>query len=179
MTATSDAILAVGPIAVALAAIGATTWQQRRGFKHQREMADLSDLRALFDEAAAALHQASLAGHEVELWLHDLDWAPATATPERQRGVLAGGFAAGEVLRSLRGRLGVRLDADHDAVKAFEAARDAAELAVGTASQLTWDEALDRDTAEGVVLESHERMHTATDDFMRAASRTVGARLPS
>jgi hypothetical protein len=45
MSATSDAILAIGPSVVALAAIGATTWQQRRGFQHQREMADLSDLR--------------------------------------------------------------------------------------------------------------------------------------
>jgi hypothetical protein len=79
----------------------------------------------------------------------------------------------------MRSRLGVRLAADHDAVKAFEAAHDATWNALDAGSRLTWDSEIDRDGAEAAVLEFHDRLLTATDDFMRAASKTVGARLPS
>jgi hypothetical protein len=175
MTATSDAILAIGPSAVALAAIGATTWQQRRGFGHQREMADLSDLRELFDDAALALHQASRAVHELELWLHHHGGTKETWNGDAHDI----GETAGEALKSLRGRLGVRLEAGHGAVSAFESAHDATWDALDAASRLTWDSDTDRDAAEKAVLVCHDRLIAATDAFMRAASKTVGARLPS
>ena len=61
VSATTDVILAAGPTVVALAAIGSAVWQQKRGFSHDREMDDLSDTRRLFDDAAVALHDASVA----------------------------------------------------------------------------------------------------------------------
>jgi hypothetical protein len=43
---------------VALAAIGSTIWQQRRGFRHAREMNDLAAVRSVLDDAALALQHA-------------------------------------------------------------------------------------------------------------------------
>jgi hypothetical protein len=55
---TTDVILAAGPTVVALAAIGSAVWQQRRGFSHERALADLDAARAVLDDAAVALQDA-------------------------------------------------------------------------------------------------------------------------
>jgi hypothetical protein len=55
---TRDVILAAGPSIVALAALWLALWQQLRGFRHERQMHDLADLRALLDAATAAVMDA-------------------------------------------------------------------------------------------------------------------------
>lgn len=59
MADTTDVILAAGPTVVALAAIGSAVWQQQRGFTHSRALADLDAARAVLDDAAVALQDAS------------------------------------------------------------------------------------------------------------------------
>jgi hypothetical protein len=61
VSVTANVILAAGPSVVALAALGSTAWQQRRGLQHAREMTDLALVREMLDEAAKALHRANYA----------------------------------------------------------------------------------------------------------------------
>jgi len=65
LSSTTDVTLAAGPTVVALAAIGFAFYQQGRGFRHEREMADLDAVRRVLDDAATALHEADYARGEV------------------------------------------------------------------------------------------------------------------
>ena len=85
--------------------------------------------------------------------------------------------SATEHLKSIRGRLGVRLSADHSVVIALGNAHDAARNA--TNAMATQDPSPSADlTAYPTVQDEHRRLIEATNDFMRAAIETVGARLP-
>jgi hypothetical protein len=60
-TTTNDVILALGPSVVAVLALSLAAWQHWRGLVHGRQLADLGDTRGVFDDAAVALHDASVA----------------------------------------------------------------------------------------------------------------------
>jgi hypothetical protein len=144
-----------------------------RHLQHERDLADLDDMRQVFDDAAVALHDASvtLSGLERALFT-----GGATFRSVFPDAVPAAESATG-ALKSIRGRLGVRLPADHPAVTAFGNAHDAARKA--TNAMATQDPRTGAAiTAHPTVRDEHERLIAATDEFMRAATGTVGARLP-
>jgi hypothetical protein len=170
---TSDVILALGPTIVAVVALGVAAWQHWRGLAHARQLADLADTRALFDEAAVALHDASVALSGLERALFSGGAGFRSTFPD----ALPAAESATETLRSIRGRLGVRLPADHAVVTAFASAHDAARKSTNAMATQSPSPAADI-TAYPVVGDEHKRLIDATDEFMRAATRTVGAQLP-
>jgi len=169
----SDAILALGPIVVAVLALSLAAWQHWRGLAHARQLSDLADTRAVFDDGAVALHDASVALSGLERALFNGGSAFRSTFPD----ALPAAESATEALKSIRGRLGVRLRADHAAVTAFANAHDAARKA--TNAMATQDPSPRADlTAYPTVGDEHKRLIDATDEFMRAATQTVGAQLP-
>jgi hypothetical protein len=171
---TTDVILAAGPIVVAIVAIGAAAWQQKRGFAHARTMADLDDVRALFDQAAVTLAQASraLSGLESGLFTHGsrlVERAPSAWTDARE---------SAEKVRATRERLSVRLDPHHGVIAAFTAADEAAWAAVNGVAAMSPTPESHTKEAWDAVRGGHERLIAAKADFMRAAAETVGVRLP-
>jgi hypothetical protein len=172
-TTTTDVILALGPSVVAVLALSLAAWQHWRGLAHARKLADLADTRAVFDDAAVALHDASVALSGMERALFTGGASYRSAFPN----ALPDAEAATETLKSLRGRLGVRLRSDHAAVTAFGTAHDAARNA--TNAMAAQDPSASADiTAFPRVQDEHRRLIDATDEFMRAATKTVGAQLP-
>jgi hypothetical protein len=170
----TDVAVAAGPSVVAVVAILAAFRQQRRALVHQRELADLSNTRAVFDDAAVALHDASLALSGLERALFTGGATFRSMFPD----ALPAAETATETLKSIRGRLGVRLPADHVAITAFAKAHDAARKA--TNAMAAQQPGLGSDiTAFPTVQDEHRRLIDATDDFMHAATQTVGARLPA
>jgi hypothetical protein len=85
--------------------------------------------------------------------------------------------SATETLKSIRGRLGVRPPADHTTVTVFANAHDAARKATHAMTAQAPSPGADI-TAFPTVQDEHRRLVDATDEFMRAATKTVGARLP-
>lgn len=170
---TSDVVLALGPSIVAVVALSLAAWQHWRGLVHARQLADLADTRAVFDDAAVALHDASVALSGLERALFNGGPVFRSTFPD----ALPAAESATESLKSIRGRLGVRLHADHAAVLAFANAHDAARKA--TNAMATQDPSPGADlTAYPTVDDEHKRLIDATAEFMRAATEAVGAQLP-
>ena len=166
-------ILALGPTVVAVLALCIAAWQHWRGLTHARRLADLADTRAVFDGSAVALHDASVALSGLERALFTGGTTFRTMFPD----ALPDAEAATESLRSIRGRLGVRLPAGHPALEAFRMAHDAAREA--TNAMFAQDPSPTADiTAHPAVRDEHRRLVDATEQFMEAATKTVGARLP-
>ena len=175
MSATTDAILAAGPTAVALAAIYATTWEHRRGREHEREMRDLADTRALMDDATVALYDASRALSELERALFRHGSGMRLHAPD----ALVDAERAGQALRVLRGRLAVRLPGDHPAVRAFGQAHDATWEAIRAAFGQDPSPDADAQNTHRALDSNHRTLISATDAFVDAATATVGAQLPA
>jgi hypothetical protein len=143
------------------------------GLEHARKLADLPDARAVFDDAAVALHDASVAlsGLERALFTHGSSFRAMVpeAVPDAE--------SATERLKSIRGRPGVRLPTGNAAVAEFETAHEA-----GAATKAAWAQDPSPDAAAGethkILDAEHRRLIDATDRFMRAATKTVGAKLP-
>jgi hypothetical protein len=172
-TTTRDVILALGPIVVAITALTLAAWQHWRGLGHARRLADLADARTVFDSAAVALQDASIALSGLERALFNGGATFRSLFPD----ALPTAETATEALKSLRGRLGVRLPADHVAVIAFGKAYDAARNATNAMAAQDPSPGADL-SAHPTVPDEHRRLIDATDEFMRAATKTVGAQLP-
>jgi hypothetical protein len=171
----TNVILAAGPTVVAIGAIGSTVWQQRRSFRHEREMADLADIRKLFDEIAVALEEASNALLSLESSLSRYGAAFRKEAPS----AMTDAGAAFENLQTLGHRLSVRLPADHAAVEAFGAAFSAGRRAMLSMPPEPFVvEDPEAFQAGIVVRDAAFAMAEPTADFMRAANEAVGARLP-
>ena len=175
MSSATDIILAAGPSVVALAAIGSAVWQQRRGFRHDREMADLEAVRRVLDDAAIALHEADYARGDVKR-AHIRDGRKLL---ERGGEFVKRLGERGRALDELRERLTIRFGADHEIVDTFRAADDALLEMHRKAS--TPERFIDPDDSEwhlGIDTAS-DRFIEARDSFLAAAAGTAGARLPS
>jgi hypothetical protein len=181
----STAVVAIlASSAVALASIGANVWQQRRAFSHERQMVDLGDTRALFDDAAKSLSDASNA--LLELWRALVSAEQRVEAGDARR--LSEAFVAEkspelttamqvyERLTVVRGRLYVRFDQTRPVLTWFSHAYDATETA--TTRVLRMAEPGAPDPVEAIQ-EAHDRLLDATGRFMEAAVATVGPRLPS
>jgi hypothetical protein len=174
MSETVNVILAASASAVALVALGSAVWQQKRGFAHEREMADLADIRRLFDDAAVALHDASRAMSGVERGLFRDGRFVSQRSPE----ALSNAEEAGERLKVIRGRLRVRLEPADASVQTFARAHDAAWDVIRAVFAMDPGPGGASGEAFKAVQDGHRRLVAATDEFMSAATEAVGARLP-
>jgi hypothetical protein len=167
VSATTDVILAAGPIVVALAAIGVGAWRQKRGFSHEREVRDIDHVRGLLDDAAIALHGASYARDDV------MRAGPAVAV--KTEGVAAKIAATGTTLDELAGRLAVRFGPNADATTKFREAADALraiEIAIHIPGFVDEADQFQRfEAASG-------RFNDARAAFLAAAAKTAGVKLP-
>jgi hypothetical protein len=161
---TVDVILAAGLSIVALAALCFAVWQQRRGFDHARELADLADTRAVMDDAAQALRDADYARHGI------LMAGPAALTGV----VLERLDRAGAAMDAIAIRLAIRLG-DQDAVRHFRAASDAL-LSISREVHNPTDP-IDPDELWQAVQAASARFQDAGRQFIAAARKIVGARL--
>ena len=166
MSTTTDVILAAGPTVVALAAIGAGIWQQRRGLKHSRELTDLSAVRSVLDEAALALQRIELPSGEL------LD-------RESREEV----FEASDELEPIRARLTVRFGRSHALVRDFADTMEALGDWSRAATVLAVLQNSDRPenvsyAADQALIEAASMYRSATTAFLDAAAETAGARLP-
>lgn len=154
-------------------ALAAERERLRLQLGHEREIADLADVRALFDNAATILAETSraLSGLESALFTHGAwlgERAIETWTKARD---------AAEQVRGMRERLGVRLAGDHGALLAYIAADEAAWQAVNAVVAMAPAPHGDPTEAMKKLETAHRALIATKDDFMRAAVETVGARL--
>lgn len=155
-------------------ALNAESQRLARQLEHDRELADLADTRKVCDDAVVALHDASVALSGLERAFVNY----GSGFREKMPNAVPDAESATETLRSIRGRLGVRLPQDNAAVAAFEAAHDATREATNAAATQDPSPAADLRAAINTVQDAHRGLIDATDAFRRAATETVGARLP-
>jgi hypothetical protein len=166
---------------VALASIAANVWQQRRGFSHDRQMVDLADTRALFDDAAKVLSDAASALGEL---VRALRAVSSEGFVGEQSPELINALQVAERLRVVKGRLDVRFDQTHAVAGPFSGAYDAAlEAIYGVARMAEPDHPTPDPTKDAVeqaldlLFEVDDRLSDVTERFMLAAVATVGPRL--
>jgi len=174
---------------VALAAIGAGWLQYRGGLTHERELADLDNIRGVLDDAAALIHRVAYVLDDVRLGLlqHGRKFFESEQRVETHRKLERCGQEGDALIARLEGRLGP----DHEAVKTFTQANEAVldiYRALGLI-RLESDPPPDPSAAAQVatiVDEQRDRIiqsRTAFDDrrraFTDAAYRTTGVRLPA
>jgi hypothetical protein len=101
-------------------ALGAERERQAAALAHARELADLSDVRAVLDAASGDLYQASYVRREVQ----DAFLSHGLHVVDRANDSMVKFAGALRELDALHARLVVRLGRDHGATKAFVAATD-------------------------------------------------------
>ena len=184
--ATGPILAFVGAVLVALVAAYTAGRRQARALaaererlrlqlEHERELADLADVRALFDTAATILADASRALSAVEsgLFTHGAwigERAPDAWTTARR---------SAETIRATRERLSVRLTREHAAVIAYNRADEAAWNAVNAVVAMGPPPGGNAGDGFQEVQASHRQLLAAKDEFMSAAVETVGAHLPT
>jgi hypothetical protein len=131
---TTETIAIIVSGAVALAAIAATWHQHFRALGHERELADLDNVRDILDEAAVALHETAYLLDDVRSFLTQHGGVSFFKTEDGTATCKALGVR-GRELDALLERLSVRLGVDHQVVAAFKAA-DAATLGIWRAAGL-------------------------------------------
>jgi hypothetical protein len=140
-------------------------------------MADLAEVRRILDDAAIALHEANVARGDV--W--NAQRTEGRQLLERAPTVVVRLREAGTALLGLNERLTLRFGGKHEVVQQFRAAEGMLrELyrAVNTPERSmekyylrgSWEEAVDEYSVR--TIDHH-------NDFVSAAAKTVGARLPS
>jgi hypothetical protein len=170
-TTTTDVILSVGPTLVALAALAFAASQQRRGFRHEREMADLADARALFDEAVVTLREAEELRYRTIQALSN-EGGPRKGVPE----AVAALKVVTTALGSLHDRMAVRLGLDHEAVQGFYKVTYAL-WTVAELLSMPSDRAEASGASDALNRAAHE-WEIARDAFFRYVVRAVGSKLP-
>lgn len=179
--------LLVSNVVGAGVAIVATSWQQRRGFVHEREQADRPGVRGLLSEAVGLLHRLEYALDDANVTL--IQWGGAFFEDEERATSYRELEAAGRETDALRGQLEVLLGSDHPATRAFREAATAmldAFRALGLIRMeepTTREERADPYMAELVdeqrkrVGAARESFGTAKERFLRAAHAAAGATL--
>lgn len=133
--------------------------RQAAQLAHDRELADLADLRALLDEAAVALDRANYARADLGSAYRSHGKTIREKAPEIVQAI----NQCGQTLDAIAARLGVRLGADDPVTAAF----DKANTALLTMSHaVAW---LEDDTAQ-VTREKNQRIKHASDTLLEAAS---------
>ena len=173
----------VGAVLVALIAAFTAGRRQKRALEaeagrlaqqldHDREMADLADARALFDEAVVALHHAD----EIRQQAREALIAHGYWTAERAPEASKDAATVATELGPIRERIAVRFGDDHDAVRGIEAVQGA----LREVADLLSTRKDDADVTEGweAIQEAAKRFQETRENFVRIAVRAAGVRLP-
>jgi hypothetical protein len=186
---TGSVIAVVASSVVALAAIGAAFWQQKRGFVYERKLSDLESVRGVMSEAAAVLHRVEYALDEANSTL--IQWGARFFEDEERARPYDLLEEVGREVDGVLGQLRIRFGPEHPAAVAFGDA-GAAMLDVFRALGLikledpaikgTYDE---REVV-GMVAQQRDRISTgrenfgiAQEQFVSAAHSAAGAKLPA
>jgi predicted NUDIX family NTP pyrophosphohydrolase len=176
----TDVILAAGPTVVAIAAIGSAVWQQQRGFTHSRALADLDAARAVLDDAAVALQDAS-AAIVVRMDLTDLDTSVSYDDARHRLGVVRDRVALrfGEEHRTCTPLTAayqamdeVDLHLPEDEVRNLPPRSDRLAPAEAGAAPEIWRVRWER------VTNAADQFHAGRRSFIDAAIETAGVSLP-
>lgn len=186
----TEALAIIVPSIVAVAAVGLTWDQHRRGLRHERELSDLGPVREVFDESAVLLHRIAYDLDDVRSYLTQHGGVSFFKT-EKGTEVYKLLGEHGKNADVLYERLSVRLRRDHAAVVHFKAA-NVAVLSIWRAVGLLRrkPEANGHESAarQIAVLNAEKRAQieadratfdTSRDRFIAAAQRAAGARLRS
>lgn len=193
MSTLGDIATVAAPTVVALAAIGASTWQQSRSRafdraerekerqhdremreaaeRHERTLSDLDYQRRLVDDVAAAMEAANDA-----VRMLDLQWDTAdSGPPVHMRDLVSAVSAAGDRLKVATARMVLRFGSSHDAVRIIAGASDATHRAYFAAVAFEfshWDEkqvAMELGGASSSVQEAVDAFLTVTGGIVGSA----------
>lgn len=184
ITAGATLAAALGLAFVTIYTTNRRLWAERdrhiRDLDHDRELADLSDLRALLDEAATVIDRARAARHEAEVKVR---MASAQGIPEQRRRQYVDD-ASTEIeqtvipLVAMNARLRVRLGADDPITTALRDAVTHLQMMSFQTMFLQWldDDDAGDDSAERARREGENFEH-ASEMFFAAAVQRAGARI--
>ena len=165
---------AVGIVVGGLATIGVavitavtTNRRQRESLRHDRELVDLADLRALLEEAAIALDRAGNVREQVEASFASRGFA----MPDEKKQALDEQFG---ILAELNARLSLRLGVEDAIAVHFEQANDALYLIVECLYPKEWDSAAAVERSREKILEHGARSAGHSSAFMTVAVERAG-----
>jgi hypothetical protein len=179
-------VLATVLVAVIVAVITAVTTDRRqaRQVAHERELADLDDLRGVLDKAATWLHRTSYVLDDFYGKVH----LSYVQSEDGQR-MTARLRKCGRELDALYERLSVRLGREHPVTRTFKNADDAVLHTWRAILMLALEQTPDGDPYAARQVREHERerrddversrqtFKTAWERFVEAAEVAAGARL--
>lgn len=186
---TTETVAVISSSTVAALAIIANLFQHRGRVKHERELHDLDNVRDVLDGAAELLHGIAYVLDDVRLGL--TQYGAGFFKDEKRVATFNELKRCGREADALLARLAVRLREDHEVVKAFRGA-DEAVLAIYRALDMIRfeadpgpDDPYAKEQVRRIVDEEREKIvagretfDKCRDDFMKAAPRTAGAKLP-
>ncbi|MEA2217876.1 MAG: hypothetical protein QOJ35_502 [Solirubrobacteraceae bacterium] len=162
----------IGAITVAVIAAGTAQWRLREQLRHDREMADLAQLRVLLSEASADLREAEGLRAVAASALLTHGQQVRERDPEAVKAVQAGGRKV--TLQSER--IGLLVGDDHPVAVAHREVVDFITSALTTLLQADLTEGVDA-RKEWSALHDNEPMKTARVRFVSEAHRLVGSRV--
>ncbi len=170
----SIAVGAVGIVVGGVATIGVavitavtTNRRQRESLRHDRELVDLADLRALLEEAAIALDRAGNVREEVEASFA----SEGFAMPDEQKEALREQFGK---LAELNARLSLRLGVEDAIAVHFEEANDALYLILECLYTKEWDSAAAVERSREMILDYGAKSAGHSSAFMTVAVERAG-----
>ncbi|HEU4737589.1 MAG TPA: hypothetical protein VFS54_00765 [Solirubrobacterales bacterium] len=174
--------------AVAVAAIVAQLWQQRKSLEHDRKLSDLDSVRGIMAEAAAVLHRMEYALDNATATL--MGWGAGFFDNEEREAPYRALATVGREADMHKGTLRILFGPEHPVALAFDAATAATLDAYRALGMIKMEPPAEQGTPErrevrAWVEEQRERLETARqnfrvaqDEFVAAAHAAGGARLP-
>lgn len=165
----TGAYVAAG-IAIAVAILAAVTAQRRlrQQLAHDRELRDLEALRAVLDESASALAEATLAlARLVRLW--------SRRVPDEDPRVSEASAAQRASVRAVRAaiyRLAMRLPSNDPVVQKFEQTYSALDVIAGLQQRLAPNEPYEQWYPQ--IQEASQRVEEHRQRFLEAAREKIG-----
>lgn len=173
---------------VALAAILAQLWQQRKGFEHDRKLSDLDSVRGVMAEAAAVLHRMEYALDDANAALRG--WGAEFFENEEREAPYRALASVGREADMHKGTLRILFGPEHPVALAFDASTAATLDGYRALWMIKMEPPAEQGTPERrevrqFVEEQRERLETARenfriaqDEFVAVAHAAGGARLP-
>jgi hypothetical protein len=157
----------IAALIIAVITARTTNGRQERQLEHDRELADLADLRKLLDEAAVALNGARDARDELDVSLTE----HGVALPDEPKRQFK---ECGQGLVVLSARLTVRLGEADPIATHFEAACEALLRTWRQVSYLDDDTAASLKEKRTTIRADREAFAASASGFMRAAVKRAG-----
>jgi hypothetical protein len=183
------AVAAISSGAVALATIGAGELRHSRSLREARRLSDLENVRTVLDEAAATLHETEYALDDAQAGLQQ--WGLGFFEDEQREKPYRALRRTGKALDRLLERLKIRFGHEHEVVKTFEAANEAALQIYRALGVIRREDPpapgdrLAREEVRAFLKIQREKIAAARQEFDRkrmefieAAVRVAGAELP-